>query len=182
MILLPKISRGNFLGISVSAYRLVFDGFMVFCNELGSQSLNIYHKLRLQSRLTKYSFLKIRKFIFSELTLVLKKTKIFLNSIDNASVVTEFNQKSSRSNHTKFWLLSQNCHQFKDVTNRARLRHQQESVRESTRAKAQSTSNRQSSQIGSPIRDLRSKIGRYRNLENQGPNTRSRTRKDHRVT
>ena len=121
--------------MKVSGYRrdylwAGFDRFMVFCNELGSQSLNIYHKLRLQSRLTKYSFLKIRKFIFSEMTLVLKKPKYyFLNSIDNASVVTEFNQKFSRSNHTKFLL--QNCHQFKRVTNRARVRHQQEFVYES---------------------------------------------------
>ena len=37
---------------------------MVFCNELGSQSLNIYHKLRLQSRLNKYSFWKFGSSFF----------------------------------------------------------------------------------------------------------------------
>lgn len=37
---------------------------MIFCNELGSQSLNIYHKLRFQSRLAKYSFWKFGSSFF----------------------------------------------------------------------------------------------------------------------
>ena len=137
---------------------------MVFCNELGSQSLNIYHKLRLQSRGTKYSFLKFGSSFFRRWHWYSKyrNNHFWTRLTSHLSLLNSTEPKIFPLKSFEV-LMTQNCHQYKSVTNRVGTDMNS------------CTSQRQKHTRPRTIRDSRTKIGRLReNLKYPGP-TRSTT-------
>ena len=129
---------------------------MVFFNELGRESLNIYHKLRLQYRLTKYSFWKFGSSFFRRWHWYSKDRNIYFWTHICRNWIQQ-NQKSSRSNHFrfwKFWWLTKmspiwQCHQKCD--------HWHEFLSESTPEAHSAPNNRLFAQTWSSIRNSRTK-------------------------